>query len=343
MESWYLINGQPTFNGGNETDDFNKYVNDGFEEVLETPLASDVILCNGQYDLETKTFETEVESRAVIQNRTFDAYTQGFKRQMLTRIADKVAQYKYIKAKDTMGNWQIYLIMTMPDTNQMYDKVVVHECNYILKWQDKKSGNIYNYPCLCENASQYNTGENSTNSVIKYGYSQIMCWMSLDDTSMNIKREYRFFIDYNKTEPLVYRVTSMDRVAYSYNENRILRLVFTEDLFNPDVDSIDQWLCDYTDPDDKPHPTEPIIINYKGNPEIKIGGRKTFNVDSSDNITFSLLISDRWVNEVILEQTNNQCVVRCANDTDMVGISFKLIATCNGEESELLITVKGAF
>ena len=41
MESWYIINGQPTFNGGTETEDFYKYVNDGFEELLETPLASD--------------------------------------------------------------------------------------------------------------------------------------------------------------------------------------------------------------------------------------------------------------------------------------------------------------
>lgn len=343
MESWYLINGQPTFNGGTETEDFYKYVNDGFEELLETPLASDVLFCSGQYDPETETFEVEVESKAIIQNKTFDAYTQGFKRQILTRITDKIAQYKYIKSKDTMGNWQIYLIMTMPDTNEIYEKVVAHECNYVLRWQDRKTGVIYNYPCLIEDASQYNSGVETVNSILQTPYNQYMCWLSFDDISISLRRDMRMFIDYSSDIPETYIITSTSKVSYSYNERRIIRITFTETEYNPDTDRVDLMICDYIDPNDKPEPTTPIVITYNGNPEIKIGGRKTFKVDSADTIVFSLLVDSRWTDKITIEQSNNQCVVRCANDTNMVGTNFKLIATCNGEQSELLITIKGAF
>lgn len=343
MENWYLIQGQPTFNGGTETDDFYKYVNDGFEELLETPLASDVLLCSGQYNPDTEEFETEVESKAIIQNKTFDAYTQGWKRQVLTRISDKIAQYKYIKAKDTMGNWQIYLIMTMPDTNEMYEKTVVHECNYVLRWQDKKTGIIYDYPCLVENASQYNSGIETVNSILQTSYNQYMCWLSFDDISTSLKRDMRMFIDYTTEIPETYIITSTSKVPYSYRERRIIRITFTETEYNPDTDRIDLMVCDYIDPNNIPEPTSPIEIMYVGKPEIKIGGRKTFRVDSLNPVTFSMVLPELCNDKVTLEQTGNSCVIKCDNYITMVGSKFKLIATSEGRQSELMITIKGAF
>lgn len=341
MESWYLINGQPTFNGGTETEDFYKYVNDGFEELLETPLASDVLFCSGQYDPETETFEVEVESKAVIQNVTPDAYTQGWKRQILTRISDMLVNYKYIKVKDTKGDWQIYLIMTMPDQNHIYTKSVIHECNYTLRWQNKQ-GIVYNYPCFIEDASQYNSGVNDVNSVIRTPYNQLMCWVSFDDNTIGLKRDRRMFIDYTTTyPPEVYKITSTSKVPYSYNDKRIIRLLFTEDVYNPDVDDLELGLCDYVDPDDIPQPTTPIVISYKGNPEIKIGGRKTFKVENETSVVFNLLHDTSLVNKISLEQTDNQCVIRCVNDVNIVGSHFKLIATTNDGQAELLITIKG--
>lgn len=342
MRSWYLIDGQPTFNSGNETDDFNKYVNDGFEEVLETPLASDVVLCSGLYDFESGTFETEYETKAVIQNRTPDAYTQGFKRQILSRISDNLAEYKYVKAKDTLGNWQIYLIVTMPETNNIYTKAVIHECNYTLRWQDKKSLVIYNYPCLCEDASQYNTGVNNVNSIIRTPYNQLMCWLPFDNNTIDLKRDMRMFIDFTySSTPEVYMITSTSKVPYSYNDKRVIRITFTETEFNPDTDHVDTMICDYIDPDTAPQPTTPIVISYVGNPEIRIGGRKTLKVQSDNAVVFSLLVDSNLNNKVTIEQTENQCVVRCINDTNIVGSHFKVIATCNGEHSELLMTIKG--
>ena len=146
MQEWYLINPQPTMLDGLERDEWDSWVVDSFDELLtETPLGDSVKLCRGQYDGETGEFEEEFETKAIVENRDIDAYTQGWKRQILTRMSDNLADYKYVKVTDTLGNVQIYLIMTMPETNKIYTKAVLHECNYTLKWQNE-NGEIFYYP-----------------------------------------------------------------------------------------------------------------------------------------------------------------------------------------------------
>lgn len=343
MESWYVTQPQPTMNSGFENEEWDNYVLNAFDEVLtETKLGQTVLLCNGLYNVETGEFETEFETQAVVQNVTPDTYTQGWKRQILTRISDSLVNYKYVKIKDTKDEWQIYLIMTMPDTNQIYTKSPIHECNYTLRWQDSETGDIYNYPCFIEDASQYNSGVENTNSVIRTTYNQLMCWISFDDNTIGLKRDRRMFIDYSTAyPPEVYEITSTSKVPYSYNDNRIMRLLFTETEYNPDTDHIDLLLCDYVDPNDIPQPTTPINIEYNGNPEVKIGGRKTFKVVSENTVTFSLVLDTILTNKVTMEQADNQCVVRVVNDTLIVGSHFKLVASMSGEQSELLITIKG--
>lgn len=108
MESWYIISSQSAFNSSFECEEFNNYVSDGFEELLtETQLGKKIYMCKGQFDGEN--FETEVETEGIIQSETPDVYTQGWQRQLLTRISDKIQDYKYIRYDE-----KIWLIMTMP-------------------------------------------------------------------------------------------------------------------------------------------------------------------------------------------------------------------------------------
>lgn len=342
MQEWYVINPQPTMLDGLESDEWNNWVSDSFDEILtETPLGDDVVLCSGAYNGETGKFEVEFETKAVIQNRDFDAYTQGWKRQILTRISDNLAQYKYVKSTDTLGNIQIYLIMTMPETNKIYTKAVLHECNYTLKWQGD-DGKIYYYPTYTADATQYNTGIERNGNVLETGYIQLMSWLSLDDVTKELRRDKRMFIDYSVERPDTYIITSTSKVPYSYNEMRIMRITFTECEYNPKTDRIDLMLCDYIDPTDIPQPTSPIVINYSGNPEIRIGGRKTFTAETEHTVVFSLVYSNVWEGKILMTQTNNKCVVRCANDSAMVGASFKVVVDDNGQQTELLVDIIGA-
>ena len=341
MQEWYVINPQPTMLDGLEKDEWDAWVTDSFDELItETPLRDDVKLCRGQFNGETGEFEVEVETQAIIQNRDFDAYTQGWKRQILTRISDNLAEYKYVKATDTLGNTQIYLIMTMPETNKIYTKAVLHECNYTLKWQDAE-GRIYYYPTYTADATQYNTGVERNGNVLETGYIQLMSWISLDDVTKELYRDKRMFIDVASESPETYVITSTSKVPYSYNEMRIMRITFTECEYNPKTDRIDLMLCDYINPNDIPHPS-PINITYSGAPSIRIGGRKTFTAETENEVVFSLIHSALLDGKLTMEQTGNKCVVKCANDSALVGATFKVEVAGGGARSELLVDVIGA-
>lgn len=340
MQEWYVISPQPTMLDGLEKDEWDAWVTDSFDELItETPLRDDVKLCRGQFDGETGEFEVEVETQAIIQNRDFDAYTQGWKRQILTRISDNLAEYKYVKATDTLGNTQIYLIMTMPESNKIYTKAVLHECNYTLKWQDAE-GRIYYYPTYTADATQYNTGVERNGNVLETGYIQLMSWISLDDITKELYRDKRMFIDVATEKPETYVITSTSKVPYSYNEMRIMRITFTECEYNPKTDRIDLMLCDYIDPNDIPHPS-PINITYSGLPQLRIGGRKTFTAETENEVVFSLVNSALLDGKLTMEQTGNKCVVKCALDA-AVGATFKVVVAGGGARSELLVDVIGA-
>ena len=322
MTEWYLINPQPTLNSGFEKDEFTDYAQDGFDELLtETQLGKAIKFCKGKFDGEN--FEIEVEGEGIVQSETPDAYTQGYKRQLLTRIADKVADYKYIKYDGA-----IWLIMTEPADNCIYDKCVLHQCNYILKWQNATKDIIY-CPASIENASQYNTGEEG-NKILMLGYNQLMAYVSLDDDTVVIDRNLRLFVDYNKVNPIPYKVTRPDTVAFSYGKNRVMCLVLTEDQYNPKTDSIENWLCDYFQ-------ISNITITYSGNPTIRVGGTKTLKVDTTETVAWSV---ESDIGATIMPD-GNSVKVKCTNDINYVGKTIIVKATVGNSVGECLLTVIG--
>lgn len=322
MTEWYLINPQPTLNSGFEKDEFTDYAQDGFDELLtETQLGKTIKFCKGKFDGEN--FEIEVDGEGIVQSETPDAYTQGYKRQLLTRIADKVADYKYIKYDGA-----IWLIITEPADNCIYDKCVLHQCNYIFKWQNANKDIIY-CPASIENASQYNTGEEG-NKILMLGYNQLMAYISLDDDTVVIDRNLRLFVDYNKVNPIPYKVTRPDTVAFSYGKNRVMCLVLTEDQYNPKTDSIENWLCDY-------FKVSTVTIAYSGNPTIRVGGTKTLNVDTTETVTWSV---ESDVSATITPN-GNSAKVKCPNDMSFVDKTITVKATVGSDVGECILTITG--
>lgn len=322
MTEWYLINPQPTLNSGFEKDEFTDYAQDGFDELLtETQLGKAIKFCKGKFDGEN--FEIEVDGEGIVQSETPDAYTQGYKRQLLTRIADKVADYKYIKYDGV-----IWLIITEPADNCIYDKCVLHQCNYIFKWQNANKDIIY-CPASIENASQYNTGEEG-NKILMLGYNQLMAYVSLDDDTVVIDRNLRLFVDYDKVSPIPYKVTRPDTVAFSYGKNRVMCLVLTEDQYNPKTDSIENWLCDY-------FKVSTVTITYSGNPTIRVGGTKTLKVDTTETVAWSV---ESDIGATIMPD-GNSVKVKCTNDINYVGKTITIKATVGNSVGECLLTVIG--
>ena len=256
---------------------------------------------------------------------------------------------EYFNAGDYIA-WadSMWLVVSCDWDKEVYTYGKAQQCNYVLKWQDKNATTVERWSVVLS-ASKYNNGE-KYNNIIVVGSNQLMVYLPNDSECLKLGVNKRLMVDFNTTEPKCYDITRVDTVTMSYDGTAepaydgkgCILLILTETEFNPDVDRVDLMLCDYVNPTDVPVPTTPINITFAGNPELRIGGRKTFTAETESEVTFTLIYSDIWEGKLTMTQTGNKCVVKCANDRDMVGASFRIVATANEQSSERLISIISA-
>ena len=248
----------------------------------------------------------------------------------------------YVEWADAM-----WLIVSCDWDKEVYTYGKMQQCNYVLKWQNTEADIIERWSVVLS-ASKYNNGE-KYNNVIVVGSNQLMVYLPIDEETLKLRSDKRLMVDFNTELPKCYDITRVDTVTMGYDGTAEPRydgkgcilLVLTETEINPDVDRIDLMLCDYVNPNDIPHPS-PINITYSGSPSIRIGGRKTFTAETENEVVFSLINSALLDGKLIMEQTGNKCVVKCANDSALVGATFKVEVAGGGARSELLVGVIGA-
>ena len=248
----------------------------------------------------------------------------------------------YVEWADAM-----WLMVSCDWDKEVYTYGKMQQCNYVLKWQNTDAGIIERWSVILS-ASKYNNGE-KYNNVIVVGSNQLMVYLPIDEETLKLRSDKRLMVDFNTESPKCYDITRVDTVTMGYDGTAEPRydgkgcilLVLTETEINPDVDRIDLMLCDYINPNGIPHPS-PINITYSGNPSIRIGGRKTFTAETEDAVVFDLVYSALWDGKLTLTQAGNKCVVKCANDSAMVGVSFKVRATSDNQSAELIVDIIGA-
>ena len=248
----------------------------------------------------------------------------------------------YVEWADAM-----WLMVSCDWDKEVYTYGKMQQCNYVLKWQNTDADVIERWSVVLS-ASKYNNGE-KYNNVIVVGSNQLMVYLPIDEETLKLKSDKRLMVDFNTESPKCYDITRVDTVTMGYDGTAEPRydgkgcilLVLTETEINPDVDRIDLMLCDYINPNDIPHPS-PINITYSGLPQLRIGGRKTFTAETENEVVFSLVNSALLDGKLTMEQTGNKCVVKCANDSALVGATFKVKVAGSGQRSELLVDVIGA-
>ena len=150
----------------------------------------------------------------------------------------------------------------------------------------------------------------------------------------------RFFLDRNKVEPTVFKLTQNDTTAMNYDKG-ILHLTVTEDQYNPDTDNIDEWLCDYV----KPPVKSDIEIEYMGNPNVRIGGSyKIFTAVSLSPVTWDIIAKNDIKNQLTIATvpTENKCKIKCNLKESLIGKSFTLQCTdSNGNIASVLVEIVG--
>ena len=208
------------------------------------------------------------------------------------------------------------------------------KCNNFLKWQDE-SGTIFEYPFYDSNATQYNSGVTS-NNVMTIGSAQHKVLIMADENTIALDHDKRFFLDRNTKNPTVYKLTQADTTAYYYDKG-LLALMISEHQYNPETDSIEQWVCDYKDTG-----SGELAIEYSGKPTIRVGGKKKFSIDTESLITWDIDDANFNVSNLTITVQDNYIQIACKYDEELFnGKEFTLSATVGSQTTSLLVKLSG--
>lgn len=222
---------------------------------------------------------------------------------------------------------EYYLCKESYKKSRMFYKCALVRCNYWIKWQDNNA-KIYEYPVFEINSTQYNSGE-SGDKTITLGSSQHLVTITADKNTISLDHDKRIFWDRNTVKPTVFKITQNDTTAMNYDKG-LLKITIMEDEYNPDVDSVEDWLCDYFKVSD-------VTIVYSGQPTIRIGGTKTLKIDTDKEVIWSI------EGDVTVDITHdgNSIKIKCPNNQSYIGKKIIVKAVVDGAEGVCELTVAG--
>ena len=340
MKEWYLIGNKtkPNMLGGYENQSFLDYKEDAFLESLETDIATTVLLCN--HDL-----SKSVELRGIIQGNVADSSLKSMERCILVPIGT-LHSGNYIFFEN-----EYWLVDGRPGNNGEYEKAVLKECQYKIKWQ-KDDGTIIERWANFTSASKYDVGE-SGNSTIILSSNNFTILIPHDSDGLTIDGK-RIFVDTSEIPKKVFKITRNDDVLFLHgNHGGTLSLIADKTEFNPNKDNQKLRICDYIDPS-SPLPPTPLEPNettdlrcvISGNTNLKNGYRRTYTVtftDTDENAVDWKNVDYKWkvVSDFNVKQTivDNKITVS-VNDENLIGGSF-FVQTYIGETilSEIKVNI----
>lgn len=230
-KSWYLMN-RPLFNSGLEKEEFENYSQDGFSELLESFISSDIEVYNQNIIL--------LQSlKAIVQNVTADAESSSFIRQILIPIGNLKTGY-YVKY-----NGSFWLIKDIVDNNGVYEKAIMFFCNYKINFISDISGEVVSYPVHMKNATQYNSGETAREQET-IGSSKFLIFIPYNQETIKIDHGKRFLIDKNHDDPTAFEITQVDTISHNFDDDfAVVRWTLVESQFNPKTDNKELMIADY--------------------------------------------------------------------------------------------------
>lgn len=320
MKDWYLIgnNTKPNMIGGYENQCFLDCKDDAFSETLDTDIATTVVLYN--YDLsESK------EIRGIVQGNTSNTSLSAMERAILVPI-DTLHSGDYIFFED-----EYWIVDGRPGNNKIYEKAILKECQYKLRWQ-KNDGSIVERWANLTSASKYDQGTvgNSTIILASNNYTVII---PSDKDSMTIDGK-RVFIDASDIPEKVFEITRNDDVLFLHGSHGgTLNLIADKTEFNKDTDNQELWICDYIPPSTPLPPSDETTILsgvISGNKNLKVGFSRTYTATLSDADGNAIEWDDSlygWnvVSDFAVEQnvTENRTKL-FVDDESLIGSSFLL-------------------
>lgn len=138
-----------------------------------------------------------------------------------------------------------WLITEKDANNELYTRVKLLQCNFILKWIDEKSI-IHEQWCVIEDGTKYLTGEyEDRNFVVTRGDSRIAMTIARNEHTINFGRHCRFLIDDpDSLEKNAYLLTKPLKIGKHYNSKGVYSFVLQE-VVSTDDDNMELGIADY--------------------------------------------------------------------------------------------------
>lgn len=223
-----------------------------------------------------------------------------------------------------------YLVKYVNSKDYIYKSGILYRCNNILRWRDD-NGYIWDYPVCDINSTQYNSGIEQGRNV-DLAYSQHRLETTADINTVNLLIGKRFFMGKNTVVPEVYKLTQNDTSSGNYDTGTV-SLTMSRDQYDERIDDKELRLCNYIN---SKIPTKDqasdIKLEFKGKPELRIGGRKTVTALSDNLITKWTIDTDSEdvlssVAFVSLNGENNKGIITIKPNSSLVGKTFTLSYT----------------
>lgn len=188
-----------------------------------------------------------------------------------------------------------------------------------IKWQDDE-GNIFEYPVF--DYSQFNSDETDYN-VVNVGKGRRKLTTISDDNTVRLKHDKRFFWDRNTENPTVMKVTQNNSTSMFYDRGLVI-LTVIEDQYNPDVDNLSEWICDYKAPK-----TGSPNLQWNGDNHIRIGRSRRIWVDTDCVVEWNVDADS----SVLIEKNGGSVKITVPIDEKLIGGIIHVTAIVNGEKS----------
>lgn len=353
-KEWYLMNTNYDTVSGFESESFDAFATDAFNEALNSSLGIDVEICN--CDLSHREHK-----RVIIEGNLQDTKLNALNRKILAPIGTcKAGQYVYYKER-------YWLIVGLVDDNGMYEKAVLILCNYLLTWKNR-NGKIIQRWVNVSSASQYNNGETSDRFMF-VRTDQVMVVTPNDDECLIIPHKQRFIIDmkckvYEKnfsnsvtvdtSKPLItYELTRMDNVLYNYqNSGHSEFMAYQDEKHDKDgyyvIDGKGYWLCEEPQEMENDDKTEILSCSIECDEPIIYNGLEPtiFTAKFSDSEGNAINITPQWevncefVDNLNIEYVENSICIS-VNNRKLINKSFELSLCANGyNKSEITVQIK---
>lgn len=341
-KTWYRMT-RPLFNSGFEDDEFWAYGQDGFQELLDSAIGSDVLI----YD---KSIQKEpITVRAIVQNKTSDVYNSTVVRQILCNIGVlKCGQY--VECEGAM-----WLVSALPDNNRIYEKAVLWKCKHTIRFISPLTGEIVKYPVYSTNSTQYGTGE-LEKTYMTVGEDQHLIYIPYNEETIKLDDQFRFLMDKNLESPSAYRITRVDPVSYAVgderNEDGLIQWAVLQTQFNDATDSKELMIADYFP--QKPEEVVPpagqsglVLTDLDGDQMLAIGETKQIQVKCVLPDGTETQISDYRMEydfaggaASVVSDNAGLITLQAANNQSFVGKTIKIRAISDTLNSDTTIMIQ---